>query len=128
MMKRQLMMVLFMLMISVVLVACGGDANDAVGEDVSEDVVEEAVEDEATDEASDEGEATDVAAAEEIYQKACATCHGKELSGASGPDLRALDLDQDEVADIAVNGHGTMPAGLVEEDEAQVVAEWILSQ
>lgn len=114
-MKRNMLMILFLLMLSVVLVACGGSNDDA-------DTDADATEDEVVQE---EGGET-VKSAEELYQKSCASCHGKELAGASGPDLRNLDLPEDEIADIAVNGHGTMPAGLLDDEEGKIVAKWLL--
>lgn len=111
-MKRSLTLILFMLVASVALVACG-DADEGA------DVNEEATEEEATEEVA-------VDSGEDIYRSTCASCHANDLAGASGPDLRDLDLTADEIADISVNGHGTMPGGLLEEDEAEIVAEWLL--
>lgn len=58
----------------------------------------------------------------------CTACHGVDLQG-SGPNPALIDtgLTPEEVADIAVNGRGSMPAGLFSgtDEELQVLAEFI---
>lgn len=116
-MKRNIKLILFMLVASVALVACGGADEGATGEDANQD---------ATDEVVEEGEA--VRSGEEIYKSACASCHANDLTGASGPDLTVTEYSVEEIADISENGHGTMPSGLASSEEAEIVAEWILDR
>lgn len=101
------------------LAACGGGGSSDTQEpaDTGTDTEQEA-----------EGDATvDAGAAEEIYKKSCASCHGQDLSGGAGPDLTTTGAEYsvEEIEDIINNGIGTMPAGLVPADEATVLAEWL---
>lgn len=61
------------------------------------------------------------------YQNACISCHGENYEGGAGPALTGVGerLSTDEIADILVNGQGSMPGGLVEQDNAQAMAEWV---
>lgn len=68
---------------------------------------------------------------EELYQMNCAACHANDLEGSVGPRLDDIEdsYSKEEIADIALNGIGSMPAGLVgSEEEADMIAEWILEQ
>src|SRR5690625_6439117 len=102
---------------ALVLGACGG-SDDGANEEPAEDN---------TAEESNDG-AVDTAAAEEIYESNCASCHGGDLSGGAGPDLTAVgaEYSADEIQDIIENGKGSMPAQeQVSEDDARTVAEWL---
>jgi len=46
-----------------------------------------------------------------VFENSCMSCHGGNLegTGASGPPLLDLDYDAEELADISVNGIGSMP-------------------
>ncbi|MCM3586516.1 c-type cytochrome [Mesobacillus maritimus] len=57
----------------------------------------------------------------------CLSCHGGELGGASGPSLVGTGLTAEEIAEIAVNGQGNMPAGVFKgtDEELQKMAEFI---
>lgn len=74
----------------------------------------------------EEGEevATDPEAA---FQQACASCHGEDLSGGVGPDLSAIggSLSADDIKSIIDNGQGSMPGGLVGNEESQLIADWL---
>lgn len=72
-----------------------------------------------------EGEVSDDP--EAIYASSCASCHGQDLSGVAGPELTTVGskLSADEISDIIVNGQGTMPGGLVSNEEADILAEWL---
>ncbi|MBT2690446.1 cytochrome c [Bacillus sp. ISL-47] len=74
-----------------------------------------------------ETEETAAASPEEIYQKSCIGCHGDQYQGGVGPALTGVGdkLSQDEIADIVVNGKGSMPPGLVPQDKAAEMAEWL---
>lgn len=65
--------------------------------------------------------------AEGIFASSCASCHGADLSGGVGPDLTTIGstLSQAEIEDVINNGIGTMPPGLVNPEEATILAEWL---
>jgi|SRR5690625_3792389 len=76
----------------------------------------------------DEGEETEETTdPEAIYVNSCASCHGDDLSGGVGPDLTSVggELSADEIKDVIVNGKGTMPGGLVDDDEAESLTDWL---
>lgn len=65
---------------------------------------------------------------EEAYRNSCASCHADDLSGSVGPGLKNIGskLSEEEIYDIIVNGKGSMPAGVVQDDEAaHAIAEWL---
>lgn len=102
---------LFLAIAILPLAACGGAS------DTDEDGAGEAVDDPA-----------DVATAEEVYDKNCASCHGGDLEGGMGPALQTAgaDLSKDEIADIIENGVGQMPAQTqVSEEEREELAAWL---
>ncbi|WP_102345790.1 menaquinol-cytochrome c reductase cytochrome b/c subunit [Bacillus sp. Marseille-P3661] len=58
----------------------------------------------------------------------CLSCHGTELTGGpAAPSLVGTGLTPDEIANIAVNGQGTMPPGMFKgsDEELQQLAEFI---
>ncbi|WP_456278560.1 c-type cytochrome [Bacillus sp. AK128] len=58
----------------------------------------------------------------------CLSCHGNNLAGtSSGVSLIGTGLTPEEIADIAVNGQGNMPAGIFKgtDEELQILAEFI---
>lgn len=65
--------------------------------------------------------------AEEIYKSNCAGCHGADLGGASGPELTdaGANFSADEIEDIIENGKGSMPPVNVNDDDREVLAEWL---
>lgn len=64
-----------------------------------------------------------------IYsEQGCISCHGDNLQGgAAAPSLVDTGLTPEEIAKIAVDGQGTMPAGIFKgaEEELQVLSEFI---
>ena len=64
---------------------------------------------------------------EEIFANSCASCHGGDLTGGAGPDLTAVGatLSEEDINDVIINGQGTMPAGLIQGEEANEVAAWL---
>lgn len=77
------------------------------------------------EEVADEGEvATDP---EAVYANSCASCHGQDLEGGAGPDLTNVgsSLSADDIHTVIMEGQGTMPAGLVGAEEADLLAEWL---
>lgn len=93
-----------------ILAACGG------AEEPAEDTAD-----------TTEGATTETASAEEIVQQSCIGCHGRNLEGGSGPQLTEVGAkySQEEIASIIINGQGSMPKGLLNEEDAQVVAAWL---
>ncbi|MEW8968264.1 MULTISPECIES: cytochrome c550 [Exiguobacterium] len=68
---------------------------------------------------------------EELYAaKGCTGCHGGNLEGGVGPALTGVGerLSAEEIANIIVNGQGSMPGGLASAEEAEVLATWLLEQ
>ena len=74
-----------------------------------------------------EGEGETAFDPEAHAQQNCINCHGSSYEGGMGPSLVGLDMPQEEVEDIVVNGRGAMPGGLVSEENAAAMAEWVLS-
>ncbi|MFC3041300.1 cytochrome c551 [Virgibacillus xinjiangensis] len=123
-MKKWLMTVVFGS--ALVLTACGGGGDEGGGTDESADNG-----DTGTEESADGGGSVDTAAAEEIYQNNCASCHGGDLSGGAGPDLTSVgaDYSADEIADIIENGKGSMPAqSQVSGEDRETLANWLAEQ
>ncbi|MCT2537586.1 cytochrome c [Aquibacillus koreensis] len=64
----------------------------------------------------------------EVLIESCISCHGSDLGGNNGPSLQNVgsDYSVDEIQDIIINGKGTgMPGGLVSNEEAAILAEWL---
>lgn len=64
---------------------------------------------------------------EDIYKKSCIGCHGDQYQGGVGPALKGVGerYSKEEIAQIVVNGKGAMPAGLVPQEKAAEMAEWL---
>jgi mono/diheme cytochrome c family protein len=68
---------------------------------------------------------------EDLFVESCGSCHtlaAAGTSGTSGPDLDALALDEQQVMaaiDNGGTGSGAMPAGLLQGQDAQAVAEYV---
>lgn len=118
-----------------VLGACGGDnnadndaANNDNGTEENSNDNNNAANNENND-ANDNGDSVDTAAAEDVFESNCASCHGGDLSGGAGPDLTSIgsELNADEIADIIENGsdNGAMPGGLVSGDDVDLLADWL---
>ncbi|PLR82662.1 menaquinol-cytochrome c reductase cytochrome b/c subunit [Bacillus sp. V33-4] len=64
-----------------------------------------------------------------VYEtQGCINCHGAELTGGAGaPPLIDTGLAPEEIADIAKNGTGNMPAGMFKgtDEELQQLSEFI---
>ena len=109
-MKKKLLAAIFGTML--VLGACGG------GDDAADDGATAPAE---TDTASVDAEA--------VVSQSCISCHGGnlELEGGVGPALNAIGatMSEDEIHDVIINGQGSMPAKLIEGEEAEAVAKWL---
>lgn len=60
-------------------------------------------------------------------QENCISCHGSSFEGGVGPSLVATELPQEDIEEILINGKGSMPPGLVPEENVAAMAEWVLS-
>lgn len=64
----------------------------------------------------------------EVAKGKCISCHGGDLEGSVGPALAGTSLSKEEITKTIVNGKGSgMPAGLLPEDQAAQMADYILS-
>ncbi|MGA8942260.1 MAG: cytochrome c [Thermoactinomyces sp.] len=64
----------------------------------------------------------------EIYMSNCASCHGGNLQGATGPNLQQVGakLNKEQILQILQNGQGTMPAqSHISADERDQLATWL---
>ncbi|MBN8250442.1 cytochrome c [Priestia flexa] len=64
---------------------------------------------------------------EDLYQQNCIGCHGDQYQGGVGPALKGAGdkLSEEEIADILVNGKGSMPPGLISAEKAPEMAKWV---
>ncbi|MGG3471258.1 cytochrome c550 [Neobacillus pocheonensis] len=74
-------------------------------------------------------EKTEVAASnpEDIYKQTCIGCHGDQYQGVVGPSLKGVGskFSKDEIKTFITKGKGNMPAGLVPEEQAAAMADWV---
>ncbi|UOQ86031.1 cytochrome c550 [Gracilibacillus salinarum] len=74
------------------------------------------------------GETEEAADPQTLIQN-CTGCHGGNLEGATGPNLQNIGdtYSVEEIQEIIVNGREDkgMPGGLVSNEEAAVLAEWL---
>ncbi|MCL6572426.1 MAG: cytochrome c [Bacillus sp. (in: Bacteria)] len=84
---------------------------------------------ELADEKSNGGEQTEVATSEpqDIYKNSCIGCHGDQYQGGVGPGLKGVGskYSKEEIITIVTEGKGNMPPGLVKEEEAAAMADWL---
>jgi YVTN family beta-propeller protein len=68
-----------------------------------------------------------VAEVKELYGKSCLACHGADLSGASGPNLQQVGsrYTKEDIEHILLHGKGSMPGGLISDEEASKLADWL---
>ena len=66
-----------------------------------------------------------------VYEANCMACHGAELEGTAAPALVGPDFDftAEEIADISVNGIGTMPPNAFTgtDEELEQLVDFILT-
>lgn len=75
----------------------------------------------------DDGKDTASGGEQKIYDQKCSGCHGGELQGAMGPELKTIGskYSKEEILDILKNGKGQMPANVVSGDDAESLAGWL---
>jgi len=118
MMKRKIRMAALLLAaIGLGLSACGGGGNGGANKGNQ------------GGEAPADGTA---AQAEAIYKANCVSCHGANLGGGLGPELRNVDqrLSLDEQFTVVKEGRGQMPAfgGSLSDEEIRALVEWMSAQ
>ncbi|WP_019414782.1 menaquinol-cytochrome c reductase cytochrome b/c subunit [Paenisporosarcina sp. TG20] len=70
----------------------------------------------------EEAEFDTEAAGHQIYlESSCISCHGSAYEGGLGPSLATTDKTAEEIADIAVNGIGSMQAGMWEGTDEELL-------
>lgn len=77
---------------------------------------------------ADSGTEEPVLDGEALYVRHCASCHGADGAGTSGPDLadRAQGWTAEQVADVALNGSGFMSGKNVTNDEALAIGVYVV--
>ncbi|MFB4161691.1 cytochrome c [Geomicrobium sp. JSM 1781026] len=105
------------LAVSLLLVSAGcGDDREPVSDDDGG----------TTDQEAEVGDGYDGAEAFHLYEQNCMSCHGDiegGEGGSAGPALQGYDAEQ--VLDAIFEGPGSMPANLLEGQEAESVANYI---
>ncbi|KHE69388.1 cytochrome c551 [Halobacillus sp. BBL2006] len=123
---KKLLSALFLGLI-LVLAACGGGEDEGATDDNATEQT-----DEGTNENADSGEGTvDAEAAEQAFQKNCASCHGGDLGGGMGPSLQEVGskYSAEDIVGIIHNGKGSMPAqGQVSDEDAELIAGWLATK
>lgn len=65
------------------------------------------------------------------YEKSCSTCHGSDFKGAqAGPPVLNMKskYTEEDLLKLLNDGKGMMPARLLSEEDAKLVAEWLLEK
>ncbi|UTR09374.1 cytochrome c [Evansella sp. LMS18] len=65
---------------------------------------------------------------EHVYIGNCAACHGENLDGNPALTGAADRFSQEDIVNIIAEGPGAMPAGLVSGEEAEAVAEYLITE
>ena len=104
--------------------ACGGDDEESGGTTTEETTTEETTTTTTTGEAS--------AAGKDVFVANCGSCHtlaDAGTSGAIGPNLDEISLDESAVEAQVRSGGGGMPAfeGQLSDEEIQAVAGYVVS-
>jgi len=125
-MKKQLLAVLFGS--ALVLGACGGGGDE--GADEATGNGEEDQTEEQTGDGGGESAKVDTEQAKKYFQQSCASCHGGDLSGMSGPNLQKIgaDYSQEEILNIIKKGKGTMPPKQAQGERAETIAAWLATK
>jgi cytochrome c551 len=72
----------------------------------------------------------DATAANQIFQKNCASCHGNNLQGNIGPNLQKVGskMSKSDILNQIKKGGGGMPPNVISGKDADVVATWLASK
>lgn len=107
------------LVLAIVVTACGGNGGgDNAGEGSS------------SGGGGEETSNVDASAAKDVFKSNCASCHGENLKGKSGPSLEKVgsSMSKDDILKQIKNGGGGMPGGLIKGDKADNVAGWLANK
>lgn len=73
-----------------------------------------------------------VSSPDKIYSKSCSSCHGAQLQGGIGSNLKTVGAkySKKQISDIIEQGknNGQMPGGLVSNNDADIVAAWLAAK
>lgn len=108
---------------ALVLGACGGNDDASDNKDNSTDKTE-------TTKPSTPG-SVDSTKAEELYSSNCSQCHGADLSGGAGPDLRDVGskLSKEQIETTIKKGKGGMPGNIIKDDaDRDTLASWLAAK
>jgi cytochrome c551 len=110
-MKSKVMVILFGILLT--LTACGGGGDTAQEEPAGNDTTT--------------GGTAEVSDGEKLYRQSCANCHGGNLEGNLGPSLQKVGskYTEEEILHIIHEGQGSMPKGVLQGSDAEVVAAWL---
>ena len=110
---RTLASFLLLLATALLLAGCGGSDSDSGG---------------GSDDGGTSGGGSSSTDAKSIFADTCGGCHALSdagTSGAVGPDLDSVKPDAERVKTMIDNGGGAMPAGLLEGEERDAVADYV---
>jgi len=67
---------------------------------------------------------------EVLYEQACAACHGGNLQGATSPPVTnmASKYTSEEIKALIADGKGMMPGNTLNEEQAEIVTEWLMEK
>lgn len=113
---KRIMILISGIVLAIGITACGGNNDDNAGK--------------GNKSSGGEKSSVDASAAKDVFKSNCASCHGKNLEGKNGPELKDVgsDMSKDEIRKQIKNGGGGMPGGLIKGDEADNVAAWLASK
>lgn len=79
---------------------------------------------------SDKADSTDLTDGETIYANKCSACHGGDLKGAVGPSVLNMSskYSEQELLKVITDGTEKMPGHLINDEQSQLVAEWLLEK
>lgn len=62
-----------------------------------------------------------------VYSQKCSSCHGQILADGMPGDLEGIgsEFSREQLGKIVLRGIGLMPGGLVEDEEAAALVEWL---
>ncbi|REJ15562.1 MAG: cytochrome c-551 [Paenibacillaceae bacterium] len=105
---------LALLLLAVGLTACGGGGGNGTGQGKADEA----------DRVAAEGE--------RLYMNRCMSCHGGELEGGFGPELRNVGerMSREEFIAVVRDGRNTMPAfrDRLTDDEIGAIIDWLDKQ
>ncbi|MCM2531610.1 cytochrome c [Neobacillus pocheonensis] len=64
---------------------------------------------------------------EDIYKSTCIGCHGDQYQGVVGPSLHGVGkkFTKAQIMGFITKGKGNMPPGLVPQEQAAAMADWV---